>query len=101
MGTSRSFLKDNNLNASASVSLCYNEVERQFKRLSLGADFSAGYTLKKVHMFSTNASFNQYGDVNITKTRSNLNCTDISVSLNYTYTFTLLEIKRKANKDKK
>ena len=101
LGTSRSFLKDNNLNASASVSLCYNEVERQFKRLSLGADFSAGYTLKKVHMFSTNASFNQYGDVNITKTRSNLNCTDISVSLNYTYTFTLLEIKRKANKDKK
>ena len=101
LGTSRSFLKEKNLNFSASVSLCYNEIKRQSKRLSLGADISASYTLKKVHMFSTNASFNQYGDVNITKTKSNLNCTDISVSLNYTYTFTLLEIKRKANKDKK
>ena len=100
LGTSRSFLKDKNLNFSASISLCYNEIKRQSKRLSLGADISASYTHKKVHMFSTNASFNQYGDVNITKTKSNLNCTDISVSLNYTYTFTLLEIKRKANKDK-
>ena len=99
-GTSRSFLKENNLNLSASVSLCYNEVERHSKSLSLGADFSASYTLKKVHMFSTSASFNKYGDVNITKTRSSLDCTDISVSLNYTYTFTLLAIKNKANKGK-
>lgn len=99
-GTSRSFLKENNLNLSASVSLCYNEVERHSKSLSLGADFSASYTLKKVHMFSTSASFNKYGDVNITKTRSSLDCTDISVSLNYTYTFTLLSIKNKANKGK-
>lgn len=100
LGTSRSFLKDKNLNFSASVSLCYNEVERQSKSLSLGADVSASYTHKKVHMLSTSASFNKYGDVNITKVRSNLNGTDISVSLNYTYTFTLLEIKRKANKEK-
>lgn len=99
-GTSRSFLKENNLNLSASVSLCYNEVERHSKSLSLGADFSASYTLKKVHMFSTSASFNKYGDVNITKARSSLDCTDISVSLNYTYTFTLLSIKNKANKGK-
>ena len=100
LGTSRSFLKEKNLNFSASVSLCYNEIERQSKSLSLGADLSASYTHKKVHMLSTSASFNKYGDVNITKVRSNLNGTDISVSLNYTYTFTLLEIKRKANKEK-
>ena len=100
LGTSRSFLKEKNLNLSASVSLCYNEVERQSKSLSLGADFSASYTLKKVHMFSTSAAFNKYGDVNMTKTRSSLDCTDISVSLNYTYTFTLLAIKNKANKGK-
>ena len=86
--------------ARASVSLCYNDVKRQSKSLSLGADLSASYTLKKVHMFSSNASFSKYGDVNITKTQSNLNGTDISVSLNYTYTFTLLEIKRKAKKEK-
>ena len=100
LGTSHSFLKDKNLSFSASVSLCYNEVIRQSKSLSLGADLSASYTLKKVHMFSTSASFNKYGDVNISKLQSSLNCTDISVSLNYTYTFTLLEIKRKANKEK-
>ena len=51
-------------------------------------------------MFSASASFNKYGDVNITQTRSGLDCTDISVSLNYTYTFTLLAIKNKANKGK-
>ena len=100
LGTSRSFLKDRNLTFSASVSLCYNDVKRQSKSLSLGADLSASYTLKKVHMFSSSASFSKYGDVNITKTQSNLNGTDISVSLNYTYTFTLLEIKRKAKKEK-
>lgn len=100
LGTSRSFLKEKNLNFSASVSLCYNEIERQSKSLSLGADLSASYTHKKVHMLSTSASFSKYGDVNITKVRSDLNGTDISVSLNYTYTFTLLEIKRKANKEK-
>lgn len=100
LGTSRSFLKEKNLNLSASVSLCYNEIERQSKSLSLGADFAASYNLKKVHMFSASAAFNKYGDVNITKTRSNLDCTDITVSLNYTYTFTLLAIKSKASKAK-
>lgn len=100
LGTSRSFLKDNNLSLSATLSLSYNEIERQSKSLSLGGDFSASYTLKKVHMFSASASFNKYGDVNITQTRSGLDCTDISVSLNYTYTFTLLPIKNKANKGK-
>ena len=98
-GTSRSFLEEKNLNLSASVSLCYNEVERQSKSLSLGADISASYNLKKVHMFSTSASCNKYGDVNMTQIRSGLDCTDITVSLNYTYTFTLLAIKNKATKN--
>lgn len=100
-GTSRSFLSEKNLSLSASVSLCYNEVVRQSKSLSLGADFSASYNLKKVHMFSTSAAFNKFGDVNLTKTRSGLDCTDITVSLNYTYTFTLLAIKRKEKKEEK
>ena len=100
-GTSRSFLKEKNLSLSASVSLCYNEVERQSKSLSFGGDFSASFNLKKVHMISASAAFNKYGDVNITKTRSGLDCTDITVNLNYTYTFSLLTIKRKEKKEEK
>ncbi len=93
---SRSFLKEKNLSVSATLNLCYNEVERQSKNLSLGGDFQVGYTLKKVHTFSAGMSFNKYGDVNISQTRSNLDCTDITCSLNYAYTFSLLEIKRKS-----
>jgi hemolysin activation/secretion protein len=95
LSASRSFLEEKNLHLSASMSLCYNEVERQSKSLSMGGDISVGYTLKKAHTFSASASFNKYGDVNISKTRSNLDCTDITCSLNYAYTFSLLEIKRK------
>ena len=100
LGSSRSFLKGKNLNLSASVSLCYNEVERRSKSLSLGGDFSASFNLNKVHVFSGRASFSKYGDVNMTQIRSSLDCTDITVSLNYTYTFTLLAIKSKANREK-
>ncbi|MBR3514267.1 MAG: hypothetical protein IKO12_07610 [Bacteroidaceae bacterium] len=96
--TGRSFLTEKNLYVSASASLVYNEVERQSKSLSIGGDVSASYTLKKYHVFSTQASFYKYGDVNMTKTRSNLDATDITVSLNYAYTFSLFTIKRKASK---
>ncbi len=98
LSTSRSFLEEKNLNVSGSLNLCYNEVFRQSKSLSMGGDVSVGYTLNKVHSFSASASFNKYGDVNITNVRSNLDCTDISCSLNYSYTFTLLQIKSKAKK---
>ncbi len=94
----RSFLKENNLNVSTSVLLCYNEVKRQSKSLSMGLDFNAGYTLKKYHAFSISGSISKYGDVNAAKMRSALDATDIRMSLNYLYTFTLLSIK---NKDKK
>jgi hypothetical protein len=97
LSASRSFFEEKNLHLNASLSICYNEVERQSKSLSMGGDFSLGYTLKKVHTFSASASFNKYGDVNISKTRSNLDCTDITCSLNYAYTFSLLEIKRKGS----
>ena len=96
---SRSFLENNNLNVSATVSLCYNEVERQSKNLSIGTDLSASYTLKKVHVFSASVGFNKYGDVNVTKLRSELDCTDITASLNYAYTFSLFSIKSKATKE--
>lgn len=99
LGVSRSFLKEKNLNFSASVSMCYNEIVRQSKNLSIGCNMSASFTHKKVHVFSASAGFNKYGDVNITEVRSSLDCTDITVSLNYTYTFTLLAIKNKANKE--
>lgn len=98
ISTRRSFLKDKNLNASATVSLCYNEVKHQSKSLSMALDLNAGYTLRKYHTFSFSASFCKYGDVNITKTRSSLDATDIRLSLNYLYTFTLLSIKHKDKK---
>lgn len=92
---SRSFCEEKNLNLSATLNLCYNEIYKQSKSLSLGGDVAVGYTIKKVHNLSASAGFNKYGDVNVTNVRSSLDCTDISCSLNYSYTFTLLEIKRK------
>ena len=60
LSTGRSFLKDKNLSASATVSLCYNEVEHMSKSLSMGIDLSAGYTLKKYHTFSLSGSVSKY-----------------------------------------
>lgn len=93
--TGRSFLKERNLNASATVSLNYNEVRHQSKSLSIGADLSAGYTLKKYHSFSLSASFSQYGDVNMDKARGKLDARDVRLTFNYLYTFTLLHVGRK------
>ena len=100
LSTGRGFLKDKNLNVSASVSLCYNHVEYTSKNLSMALDLSASYTLKKAHSFSASASFSKYGDVNPTQTRSSLDATDIRLSINYLYTFSLLHIKRKAKTGK-
>ena len=100
LSTGRGFLKDKNLNVSASVSLCYNHVEYTSKNLSMALDLSASYTLKKAHSFSASASFSKYGDVNQTQTKSSLDATDIRLSLNYLYTFSLLHIKRKAKTGK-
>ena len=79
--------------------MCYNEVKRQSKSPSIGGDLSVAYTLKKVHSFSAGFSFNKYGDVNVSQTRSSLDCTDITCSVNYAYTFSLLEIKRKTKSE--
>ena len=61
----------------------------------MGIDLSAGYTLKKYHTFSLTGSVSKYGDVNVTKTTSGLDATDVRISLNYLYTFTLLHISKK------
>lgn len=97
----RSFLKDDALNLSATFSMCYNEVKDMSKNLSMGCDIAASYSLNQKHLFSMTAGMNKYGDVNISKTQSKLDATDINLSFNYTYTFTLLEIKRKAEKEQK
>ncbi|MBR1463972.1 MAG: hypothetical protein IJ604_11455 [Prevotella sp.] len=89
----RSFLKDDALSVEATLSLCYNEVEYQSKSLSLGGEIAVGYTLKDVHAFSLSAGVNKYGDVNVTKTRSSLDATDITASFTYTYTFSIFEMK--------
>ncbi|MBP3823091.1 MAG: hypothetical protein J6I36_06695 [Bacteroidaceae bacterium] len=93
--TGHTFFEENPLNISGSISLVYNEVERQSKSLNIGGDISASYTLKQYHVFSASASFYKYGDVNPTKLRSSLDRTDITVSLNYAYTFSLFAIKNK------
>lgn len=97
MSTGRSFLKEKNLNVSAGLSLCYNDIENQQRMLSLGADMSAGYTLKS-HVFSFNANFNKYSDVNLSADRSSMGASEVTLSVGYTYTFSLWEIKRKAEK---
>ena len=94
----RAFLKDDALNLSATFSMCYNEVKDISKNLSMGYDMAASYNISQKHLFSLTAGFCKYGDVNISKTQSKLDATDINVGFNYTYTFTLLEIKRKAEK---
>ena len=62
--TGHTFFEENPLNISGSISLVYNEVERQSKSLNIGGDISASYTLKQYHVFSASASFYKYGDVN-------------------------------------
>jgi hypothetical protein len=97
----RAFLKEKNLHASATLSLCYNDVKDQHRMLSAGADLSVGYTLKKVHAFSFAAGMNKYSDVNISEDESSYNTTEVNMSLNYTYTFTLLEMKKNGEKKEK
>ena len=96
--TGHTFFEENPLNVSGSISVIYNEVERQSKSLNIGGDVTASYTLKQYHVFSASASFYKYGDVNPSKLRSSLDRTDITVSLNYAYTFSLFAIKNKENR---
>ena len=98
LSTGRSFFKEKQLNTTATVSMCYNDIRNQQRMLSVGGYFTASYTLKKVHVFSCNASFNRYTDSNISDDRSSRGTTEVSISLNYNYTFPLLSIKRKSKK---
>ena len=98
--TGRAFLKEKNLTTSATVSLCYNDIQNQQRMLSMGADLSAGYILNKVHVFSLSAGFNKYSDTNISADRSSMGTTEMTVSMGYNYTFSLLHIKGKVNSEK-
>lgn len=98
VGSSRSFLKEKNLQVGADFSLCYNDVRDQQRMLSVGADLNAGYTLAKVHHFTLSAAFNKYSDTNISNDFSSMGTTELTISMGYNYTFSLLEIKRKAEK---
>lgn len=87
LSAGRSFLSEKNLHLSLTGSLIYNEVKRQSKSLSMGGSAAASYVLNKAHAFSAAVSFNKYGDVNLSRLRSDLGNIDVSASLNYTYTF--------------
>lgn len=97
LSAGRSFLEENNLHVSLTGNIVYNEVWHQSKSLSLGGSASASYVLKKNHAFSAAMSFNKYGDVNLSRLRSDLGNIDFSASLNYTYTFEWKAITRKGN----
>lgn len=94
-GASRSFLQEKNLTLAANISLVYNEVEKQSKSMSIGGNLSATYTIKKAHAFSLQAGINKYGDVNLSRTRSKLDDTDVNVTFSYAYTLPAFGIKRK------
>ena len=95
LSTGRSFLKEKNLNTSATLSLCYNDIKNQQRNLSVGVDLSAGYVLNKVHVFSLGAGFNKYSDTNITALNTSMGTTEVTMSVGYNYTFSLLHLKRK------
>ncbi|MBQ8713555.1 MAG: hypothetical protein IJ551_12155 [Prevotella sp.] len=91
LSTGRSFLKEKNLSTSATVSLCYNDIQDMQRNLSMGVDLSAGYTLAKVHQFSFSAGFNKYSDTNISADRTSMGTTEVTLSVGYNYTFSLLK----------
>ena len=97
-GTGRSFLKEKALSTSINFNLCYNKIQNMQKMLSMGVDFSANYTLAKVHSFTFGCGFNKYSDTNISADHSSMGTSEFTASLGYTYTFSLLEIKKKAVK---
>lgn len=86
----RSFLSDNSLTASATLSLCSNRLSTGSDNFSVGLELSAGYTLDKVHLFSADIGVNKYNDVNSVLLGTNVKGTDFTVSLNYAYTFSLM-----------
>ena len=105
LGTSRSFLEDEALQASLNFSLALNNIQNQGRNMSYGVDFSAGYTLKEVHVFSLSAGFNRFNNINIVDASEtdymteNYKGYDLSCSLNYNYTFSLVELKHKEKQE--
>ena len=100
LGTSRSFLEDDALQASLNFSFALNNIVGQGRNMSYGADFSLGYTLKEVHVFSFTAGYNRFNNLNIVDAAERAEYEryrgyDLSCSLNYNYTFSLVEIKHK------
>ena len=87
LSAGRSFLEEHTLHAALTGSLVYNEVRRQSKSLSMGGSAQASYVVKEGHAFSVAVSFYKYGDVNLSRLRSDLGNVDCSATLNYTYTF--------------
>ena len=100
LGSSRSFLEDDALQASLNFSFALNNIVGQGRNMSYGADFSLGYTLKEVHVFSFTAGYNRFNNLNIVDATEvaeyeRYRGYDLSCSLNYNYTFSLVEIKHK------
>lgn len=92
---SRSFLKEQNLTASATVSLTDNQMEGESHNLSAGGLMQLTYTLLKAHHFSISASYNRYVNTSFVTTGYNDTSDNLRVSASYNYTFQALHIGRK------
>lgn len=103
VGAGRSFLKEKNLSLSANVSLSHNNLQGMSRNLSLGGDIAASMNIKDQHAISMSASYSRFNDVNLYDADfgKGYHGYDLMLSLNYQYTFSLLELKRKAEKEKK
>ena len=104
LGTSRSFLEDDVLQASLNFSLALNNIIGQGRNMSYGADLSVGYTLKEVHVFSFTAGYNRFNNLNIVGVDEVADYErykgyDLTCSLNYNYTFSLFQLKHKEKEE--
>jgi len=101
--SSKSFLKERQLNASLTLSLTDNKVQDHSRNISLGGQVSLGYTLLKAHSFSLSGSFNRYASTNLVnqENQEGESTSDIYCTFSYNYTFSLLHIRRKAEEGKK
>lgn len=99
LGTSKSLLKHRNLSLSCNLSYAVNRMDGQRTR-SFGGDLSAGLVFCKAHHLSVSGTVNKYNDYYMVEQIA-YSGLDYSISCNYTYSFTLLDIKRKARKQKR
>lgn len=98
---SRTFLQQQNLQASATLSLTDNKIKGQARNISFGGMAHVGYTLQKVHNFGLAASYNRYTNISYVYDAASAKQNNLRVTLSYNYTFQALHIGKKAENGKR